>query len=71
MKIKKIDYSKSTEDIFYKKIYPIYPKEFLFGNNYEDFAQMVQANFILNKEQWEYILDHWEEKEKILTYENK
>lgn len=46
MTIKKFDYSKSTEDIFYKKIYPIYAKEFLFGNSYENFALTVAANFI-------------------------
>jgi len=69
--IKKLDYSKSTEDIFYKVIYPIYAREFLFGSKYEDFAFMVSANFILNASQWEYILEHWEQKEIILTYEAK
>ena len=33
MTIKKFDYSNVKEDIFYKVIYPLYPKEFLFGNN--------------------------------------
>jgi len=69
MKIKKFDYSESTEDIFYKVIYPMYPTEFLFGNDYEKFAYLVQANFILNPEQWEYILEHWEQKEEILKIE--
>ena len=49
------DYSKSKEDIFYKVIYPLYAREFLFGNNYEHFAFLVEANFILNAPQWEYI----------------
>ncbi len=71
MTIKKFDYSKSTEDIFYKIIYPIYAKEFLYGNSYENFAFTVSANFILNAPQWEYILEHWEQKESILTYETK
>jgi hypothetical protein len=66
MTIKKFDYSKSKEDIFYKIIYPIYAKEFLFGSNYENFAFIVSANFILNPIQWEYILEHWEQKESIL-----
>ena len=66
MTIKKFDYSKSKEDIFYKILYPIYAKEFLYGSNYEDFAFTISANFILNSEQWEYILEHWEEKENIL-----
>jgi hypothetical protein len=69
MIIKKFDYSKSKEDIFYKIIYPIYAKEFLYGNNYENFAFTVSANFILNSQQWEYILEHWEEKESILSIE--
>ena len=70
MKIKKFDYSNSKEDIFYKVIYPMFASQFLFGNSYEQFAFLVQANFILNPEQWEYILEHWEQKESILTIEN-
>ena len=48
-----------------------YAKEFLYGNSYENFAFTVSANFILNAPQWEYILEHWEQKESILTYETK
>jgi len=69
MEIKKIDYSKSTEDIFYKILYPIYAREFLFGDDYESFALTISANFILNSKQWDCILKHWEEKETILTNE--
>jgi hypothetical protein len=64
MTIKKFDYSAIKEDVFYKHIYPIYPKEFLFGNDYENFAFLISANFILNNQQWEYILEHWEAKEE-------
>ena len=71
MTIKKFDYSNSKEDIFYKIIYPIYAKEFLFGSSYENFAFLVSGNFILNEEQWEYILEHWEQKEEILRIEIK
>ena len=70
MTIKKFNYSDIKEDVFYKHIYPIYPKEFLFGNDYEQFAFLVSANFILNPQQWEYILEHWEFKESILSIEN-
>lgn len=70
MTIKKFDYSEIKEDVFYKHIYPIYAKEFLFGSNYEQFAFLVSANFILNPQQWEYILEHWELKESILKIEN-
>ena len=69
MTIKKFDYSDSKEDNFYKVIYPMYARDFLFWNNYEHFAVLVSANFILNAEQWEYILEHWEQKEAILKYE--
>lgn len=69
MTIKKFDYSKSKEDIFYKILYPLYPNEFLYGNNYANFVFLLSANFILNSQQWEYILEHWEQKETILTYE--
>ena len=71
MVIKKFDYSGIKEDIFYKIIYPIYAKEFLFGGSYENFAFIVSANFILNPQQWEYILEHWEQKELILKIEVK
>jgi hypothetical protein len=71
MTIKKFNYTESREDIFYKVIYPIYAKEFLFGSNLQDFIFTVSANFTLNKEQWEYITEHWEQKEKILSIENK
>jgi hypothetical protein len=67
MKIKKFDYSKEPEDIFYKIIYPVYAKEFLYGSNYENFAFTVSANFILSKKQWIRILEHWLQKESILT----
>ena len=69
MTIKKFDYSKSKKDIFYKILYPIYAKEFLYGDKYEYFACTISENFILNSEQWEYILEHWEQKESILKIE--
>lgn len=67
MLTKKLDYSKIQKDIFYPIIYPLFPKEFLFGNHYEQFANLVSEKFILNQQQWEYILQHWEQKENILT----
>lgn len=71
MIIKKFDFSKSTEDIFYKIIYPVYAKEFLSGSNWSNFADLVSANFILNAPQWDYILEHWEQKEIIIRIEIK
>lgn len=58
----KIDLSKSREDIFYKLIYPLYPREFMLGDVYETFAQKVSEDFVLNSIQWEYILEHWEKR---------
>lgn len=69
MTIKKFDYSKSTKDIFWQIIYPLYAKEFMYGKDYEAFAFLVSANFILNPIQWEYILEHWEQKESIVKFE--
>lgn len=63
---KKLNLSNIKADVFYKHIYPLYPKEFLLWNKYEDFAKLVAANFILNSQQWEYILEHWEDKENII-----
>jgi hypothetical protein len=70
MKIVKFDYRGCKEDIFYKILYPIYAREFLFGDNYEHFALTVSANFILSEYQWQCILEHWELKEGILSIEN-
>lgn len=71
MIVKKFDYTNIKRDIFYEIIYPIYAREFLFGTNYEDFAFEVEAKFILNPEQWEYILEHWSDKESKITYNNE
>lgn len=67
MKTKIFDYRECKEDIFYKVIYPIFAKEFLFGGSYVDFALLVQTKFLLNSQQWELILKYWEEKESILS----
>lgn len=69
MKITKFNFSSSKEDIFYKIVYPLYPSAFMYGTNYEQFASLVSANFILNPEQWEYILEHWEAKEQLKQIE--
>ena len=66
----KFNFSSSREDIFYKIIYPLYSTAFMYGKDYETFAFLVSANFILNPEQWEYILEHWEEKESLKQIEN-
>ena len=64
---KRFDYKNSREDIFYKIIYPIFPKEFLFGNDLEEFLKLVNETFILNDIQLEIIVEHWKEKENILV----
>ena len=53
--------------VFYGYLYPIYAKQFLFGSNYQIFAELVQESFVLTPEQWEVILNEWEFKESILA----
>ena len=71
MQIKYFDYSEKGTGIFYKVIYPMYAREFLFGNSYEYFIQTVEANFIINPDQRNNILIHWVQKERILAIETK
>jgi len=53
--------------VFYGYIYPIYAKQFLFGNDYTLFAELVQESFILTPDQWNIVLFEWELKESILS----
>jgi len=62
----KINLTKLGDGVFYKYIYPVYPKEFLFGIDYETYATIVSEEFILNERQWDNILIEWEIKEAIL-----
>jgi hypothetical protein len=65
MKNTKFDFSEYNCDIFYNHIYPIYAKEFMFGTSYEQFAKLLESNFIFNPKIWDYILEHWEYKESL------
>lgn len=63
-----IDLSKiHPSKVFYGYIYPVYAKDFLFGSDYELFAQYISKSFILTSEQWEAVLQEWELKESILS----
>jgi len=53
--------------VMYGYLYPAYAKEFLFMNNYQQYAEMIQLHFILTPEQWEAVLQEWELKETILS----
>jgi hypothetical protein len=53
--------------VFYGYLYPLFARPFLFGSNYQQFAEMVQMEFFLSPEQWEAVLQEWELKEKILA----
>ncbi len=53
--------------VMYGYLYPAYAKEFLFMNNYQQYAEMIQLHFILTPEQWEAVLQEWEIKETILA----
>lgn len=48
-------------------LYPIYAREFLFGNDYEEFALLIQKDFDLTTDQWMAVLEEWEFKEMILS----
>lgn len=64
--MKKIDLSGFNRDIFYDRIYPVFPKEFLILSDYKSFVELVGTTFILSDLQWESIKDHWDEKESLL-----
>jgi len=66
MKTKK-DLRKLSDVIFYEYLYPIYAREFLIDcATYEEFANLIQKDFILSPEQWQNVLYEWELKESIL-----
>ena len=70
MLTKKFDLSGLNEDVFYKIIYPVFAKEFLFFGDYELFANLVGQRFKLSSTQWESVLIHWEQKESIISIED-
>lgn len=43
-------------------LYPIYAKEFITLDKYEDFAELIAKDFHLTPEQWEVVLKEWEFK---------
>ena len=63
----KVDLTKVKGEVFYKYIYPVNPQAFLFGNDYGNYASTIEAMFILNDTQWEYILSEWELKELCIN----
>lgn len=67
MKLKKRINSDNNKEMFYLYVYPLFAKEFILGDDYEKFAQLVSEVFILTSEQWEYVLEEWNIKESILT----
>lgn len=65
------DYRHIKRDIFYEKVYPLFAKEFLLGNDYKTFSEKVSEVFLLSPKQWGYILEHWNYKELILKYDEE
>jgi hypothetical protein len=53
--------------VFYGYLYPLFARPFLFGSNYQEFAEMVSMEFKLTPQQWEAVLQEWELKETILA----
>lgn len=48
-------------------IYPLYAKEFITFDKYEDFAELIEKSFKLTPEQWEVVLNEWEFKNYYLS----
>lgn len=72
--MKKINLKNWNETKIFKEfVYPCFPKEFLFGNSYEEFANLISDKFILSEKQWECMLIEWEFKERMFSgeFENK
>jgi hypothetical protein len=44
MTTKKIDYSGQKKDVFYPIIYPLFAREFIFGNSYEAFCSRCRTD---------------------------
>lgn len=65
MQIIKINYSKIKSDIFYQHIYPLYAKEFLFGQDLEVFMFLLEANFMFSDYQKECIKKYWNSKTEL------
>jgi hypothetical protein len=53
--------------IFYTYLYPLYAKEFLFGDSYQEFIELIEEDFILTVRQKNAIETAWEEKEEIIS----
>jgi hypothetical protein len=47
-------------------IYPLFANEFMFSENYEDFARAVAEKFDLTPDQWENLFTEWEWKNEYL-----
>lgn len=63
----KQDLTTFTQPIFYPLIYPILSQEFLAGESYSKFADLVYDRFKLTEKQWTEVLQEWENKEEILS----
>lgn len=61
------DLTQIPGDVFYKHIYKKVAKEFLIGNDYNTFADMLRNKFLLTYDQWDEVKRSWVEKERILS----
>lgn len=52
--------------LFYTYLYPLYAREFLFGNDRNEFLNLIDLDFDLTPSQWNAVIDAWEEKEEFL-----
>lgn len=63
------DLTQFGTDVFYKVIYKNKQNalDFIMSNDYEAYAKQLQTRYKMNPEQWEFILNEWEQKEEILS----
>ncbi|MDA3780313.1 MAG: hypothetical protein PF487_08890 [Bacteroidales bacterium] len=53
--------------LFYGYLYPLYAREFLFGDDRNKFIELIDMDFDLTPNQWNAVLIAWDEKEYILN----
>lgn len=56
----------TSKTFFKSEVYKKFTKEFLIGNKYQEFAEMIQKEYQLTSKQWQIILNEWEFKESVI-----
>ena len=64
---KKINFKNYAPSRAWDLMYPLICQDFLFRTDYVIFAELIEEKFILQPDQWEYVLIRWEQKESFLS----